>query len=50
MNALPSETKLRIEYYYQRAKNTVPWANTFAMVDLKEYFASAVSLYICFYY
>lgn len=46
MNALNTQTKRRLEHYYSSAKNSVPWAQTFALADLKEYFASAVEVYL----
>lgn len=46
MNALNAQTKQRLQAYYARAQRTVPWSDTFAMADVKEYFASAVT-YTC---
>lgn len=43
LNALSNDQKLRLENYYQTARRTVPWASTFALADIKEYLASAVS-------
>lgn len=44
LNALSEQQRRRLEYYYEGAKNTVPWSQTFALADIKEYFASGVSL------
>lgn len=46
LNALDVSTRRRLDYYFTGAKNTVAWANTFALADIKEYLATGV----CFFF
>ncbi len=35
----------KLNSLYQKAKQSVPWNETYALVDVKEYLASAVDVY-----
>lgn len=42
LEVFDSKTMLDLKNAYHRALETVPWKNTFALIDIKEYLASAV--------
>lgn len=43
LNALDKSMLDKLEQAYANAKETVPWKDSFALIDIKEYFASGVS-------
>jgi hypothetical protein len=43
LDALSPEKKQKLDRYYERAKESVPWRYSFNLIDQKEYLASAVS-------
>ena len=45
MSALDASKLLKLNSLYERAVKVVPWKQTFALLDVKEYFASAVSFF-----
>lgn len=45
MSALDTSKLLKLNSLYERAVKVVPWKQTFALLDVKEYFASAVDVY-----
>lgn len=50
LNALESGLRRRLEYYYSGGQNSLPWSRTFALADLKEYFATGVRFKTFFFY
>lgn len=42
LDVLNQEIKSNLNTAYKQAQSTVPWRNSFALIDVKEYLASGV--------